>query len=220
MKQEKIMNTKTTVILASLVILVSILAGVFFYQQLPDPMASHWNINDEVDGYMGKFWGVFMLPLISVGLMLLLFGIPYLDPLKENIVEFRGIFNAFIFVMQLFLAYVWSLTIVWNLTPDAFKIGTALLPAMGLLFIFVGYMVRSAKRNWFIGIRTPWTLSSDYVWKETHRLGGALFIASGILSIIGVFFGVHAFWFVLLPVIGSTVFLYIYSYILFQGEKK
>ena len=138
------MNTKTTVILVSLVILVSIIAGVIVYEHLPGSMASHWNASDQVDGYMGKFWGVFMLPLISVGLMLLFLAIPYLDPLKGNIAEFRGIFNAFIFVMELFLAYVWALTIAWNLSPDSFKIGTALLPAMGLLFIFIGYMIRSA----------------------------------------------------------------------------
>ena len=214
------MNTKTTVILVSLVILASVVAGVIVYDQLPESMASHWNANDEVDGYMGRFWGVFMLPLISVGLMLLFFAIPSLDPLKENVAEFRGIFNAFIFVMELFLAYIWALTIIWNLKPDSFKIGTALLPAMGLLFIFVGYMIRSAKRNWFIGIRTPWTLSSDYVWAETHRIGGNLFIISGVFTILGVFFGAHAVWFVLVPVLGTTVFLYIYSYILYQGETK
>lgn len=214
------MNTKTTVILVSLVILVSIVAGVAIYDQLPETMASHWNANDQVDGYMGKFWGVFMLPLVSAGLMLLFLAIPYLDPLKGNIAEFRGIFNAFIFVMELFLAYVWALTIFWNLSPDSFKIGTALLPAMGLLFIFIGYMIRSAKRNWFIGIRTPWTLSSDRVWEETHRVGGNLFALSGAITIIGVFFGVHAVWFVLVPVLGTTIFLYIYSYILYQSETK
>jgi len=214
------MNTKTTVILVSLVILASVVAGVIVYDRLPEPMASHWNASDEVDGYMGRFWSVFMLPLISVGLMLLFLVIPHLDPLKENITEFRGIFNAFIFVMELFLAYVWALTIIWNLNPNSFKMGTALLPAMGLLFIFIGYMIRAAKRNWFIGIRTPWTLSSDYVWAETHRVGGNLFIISGALTILGVFFGAHAVWFVLVPVLGTTVFLYIYSYVLYQGETK
>lgn len=135
------MNTKTTVILVSLVILASVVAGVVVYDQLPESMASHWNANDEVDGYIGRFWSVFMLPLISIGLMLLFLLIPHLDPLKENIAEFRGIFNAFIFVMELFLAYVWALTIVWNLNPNSFKMGAALLPAVGLLFIFIGYMI-------------------------------------------------------------------------------
>ena len=214
------MNTKTTVILVSLVILLSVVAGITLYGQLPDPMASHWNAADQVDGYMGKFWGVFMLPVVSVGLLVLFLVIPHLDPLKENIAEFRGIFNAFIFVMELFLAYIWALTIAWNLQPNTFQLSVAMLPAMGLLFIFVGYMIRAAKRNWFIGIRTPWTLSSDTVWAETHRVGGNLFMISGALTILGVFFGVYAVWFVLVPVLGTTLFLFVYSYILYQSETK
>jgi uncharacterized membrane protein len=183
-------------------------------------MASHWNANDEVDGYMGKFWGVFMLPMITVGLLALFLVIPQIDPLKENIAEFRGIFNAFIVVMAFFMTYVWALTIVWNLNPGTFKLGSGLLPAMGLLFIFLGYMIRNAKQNWFIGIRTPWTLSNDRVWTEIHRLGGTLYMVSGVITILGIFFGVNAVWFVLVPVLGSTIFLYIYSYILYQSETK
>ena len=214
------MKTKTTLILVSLIVLASIIAGLAVYSQLPDQMASHWNANDEVDGYTTKFWGVFMLPMISAGLLMLFMLIPSIDPLKENIAEFREIFNAFILVIELFLTYVWGLTIFWNLSPDSFEMGSAILPAMGLLFIFVGYMIRSAKRNWFIGIRTPWTLSSDYVWEETHRLGSTLFIISGIIAILSVFFGVYIVWFILLPVLSSTAFLYIYSYTLYQNETK
>lgn len=214
------MNTKTTIILASLVILISVIAGVILYDQLPDSMASHWNANNEVDGYMSKFWGIFMMPLISAGLLGLFILIPMIDPLKENIAEFRGIFNALILALVVFFAYVWTLTIAWNLNPNTFKLGLAMLPAMGLLFIFVGYIIRVARRNWFIGIRTPWTLSSDRVWDETHRLGGVLFMISGAITILGIFFGVNAIWFILVPVLGSTVFLYVYSYILYQQETK
>lgn len=214
------MKTKTTVILVSLIILIMVLAGVVLYNQLPDPMASHWNANDEVNGYMSRFWGVFMLPLMSIGFTLLFLAIPHLDPLKKNIAEFRGIFNLFILAMQVFFAYVWALTIIWNLNEGSFNLSNALLPAMGLLFIFIGYMIRTAKRNWFVGIRTPWTLSSDRVWKETHRVGGNLFMISGVIAILGIFFGVHAIWFILVPILGSTIFLYVYSYVLYQGETK
>ena len=214
------MNTKLTVIFTSLVIVISIIVGILVYAQMPDQMASHWNAAGEVDGYMGKFWGVFMMPLLSLALLGVYLIIPLLDPLKENIAEFRGTYNLFILLMTLFLAYIWKLTIFWNMNIRVFNMSTALLPALGLLFIFVGYMVRTAKRNWFIGIRTPWTLSSDFVWDETHRVGGTLFIVSGVLAMLGVFFGAQAVWFTLIPVIGSTVFLYIYSYILYQSETK
>ena len=96
-----------------------------------------------------------------------------------------------------------------------------MLPAMGFLFIFIGFMLRKAKRNFFIGIRTPWTLSSDTVWDKTHQLGAVLFMASGVLAFIGgLFGGMTAFWFLFVPLIGSTIFLLVYSYVLYQRETK
>jgi uncharacterized membrane protein len=117
--------------------------------------------------------------------------------------------------------YVQGLTLAWNLGFTHFKMSTSLMPALGLLFILVGYMIRKAKRNFFIGIRTPWTLSSDKVWDETHRVGSWLFIGSGVIASIGSFFGrMTAFWLVFVPLIGSAIFLVIYSYMLYQRETK
>jgi uncharacterized membrane protein len=96
-----------------------------------------------------------------------------------------------------------------------------MLPFIGVLFIFIGVLMRKAKRNFFIGIRTPWTLSSDRVWDETHRIGAILFMASGALAILGGFFGgMIAFWLMFVPLIGSSVFLIVYSYVLYRREIK
>jgi uncharacterized membrane protein len=96
-----------------------------------------------------------------------------------------------------------------------------MMPALGVLFIFVGYMLRKAKRNFFIGIRTPWTLSSDRVWDETHRIGAILFTLSGILALLGSFFGGStAFVMLMVPLLGSTLFLVIYSYVLYRRETN
>ncbi len=98
--------------------------------------------------------------------------------------------------------------------------GAAMLPALGLFFIYAGIMMGKAKRNWFIGVRTPWTLSSDAVWDATHCLGAKLFIGSGLLAILGAFFGPYAVWFVFVPLLGSALFLVVYSYVLYQRETK
>ena len=160
------------------------------------------------------------MPVITVGMLLLFLVIPQIDPLKANIAQFREYFNAFIGLMVVFLVYMHILTILWNLGYDQFNMGTAMLPAMGLLFIFAGIMMGKAKRNFFIGIRTPWTLSNDRVWDKTHQLGSKLFILSGILAMLGAFFADYAFWFILVPVLGSTLFLLVYSYVLYQQETK
>jgi uncharacterized membrane protein len=197
------------------------LAGLLLWNRLPDPMASHWNVNDQVNGYMTKFWGVFLLPLVTLGMYLLFLVVPSIDPLKANIAQFREAFNLFITLLVAFMVYLYGLTLAWNLGYNNFKMSGAMLPAIGLLFIFIGFMLRQAKRNFFIGIRTPWTLSSDTVWNETHRLGAVLFMICGVLALLGGFFGgATAFWMMFAPIIGSTVFLLVYSYVLYQRETK
>ena len=215
------MSTKLTNIIVIVLIVGVTTAGALLWDQLPDPMASHWDVNDQPDDYMSKFWGVYLMPLILIGLFLLFLLIPNIDPLKANIAEFRGTFNLFITFMIGFLVYVHVLTLRWNLGYTDLGIGQGMLPAIGLLFFIIGSMLRKAKRNWFIGIRTPWTLSSDNVWNEIHRIGGILFMASGVIAVIGGFFGGEAaFWSIMIPVFGTTIFLVVYSYVLYQREIK
>lgn len=215
------MSTRTTTIVVLLMIVGATLAGLLLWNRLPDQMGSHWNVNDQVDGYMPKFWGVFLLPLMTLGMFLLFLAVPAIDPLKANIAQFREAFNLFIVLMVAFMVYVYGLTLAWNLGNTAFRISGAMLPAVGLLFIFIGFMMRQAKRNFFIGIRTPWTLSSDNVWNETHRIGAVLFMISGTLAFVGgLFGGTTAFWMMFTPIIGSTIFLLVYSYVLYQRETR
>ncbi|HEX9332267.1 MAG TPA: SdpI family protein [Anaerolineales bacterium] len=215
------MSTRTTTIVVLLMLLGATVAGLVLWNRLPDQMASHWNANDQVNGYISRFWGVFLLPLITLGMFLLFLVVPSIDPLKANIAQFRKAFNLFTVLIAAFMIYLYGLTLAWNLGFTNFKMSGAMLPAIGLLFIFIGFMLRQAKRNFFIGIRTPWTLSSDNVWNETHRVGAVLFMISGVLAFIGGFFGgTTAFWMMLVPIIGSTIFLLVYSYVLYQREMK
>ena len=215
------MSTRTTTIIVLVMIAAATLAGLLLWNRLPDQMASHWNVNDQVDSYMSKFWGVFLLPLITLAMFMLFRVVPSIDPLKANIAQFREVFNLFIVLLVGFMLYLYGLTLAWNLGFDNFRISGALLPAIGLLFIFIGFMMRQARRNFFIGIRTPWTLSSDTVWNETHRIGAVLFMICGALAFVGGFFGgTIAFWMMFAPIFGSTVFLLIYSYVLYQRETK
>jgi uncharacterized membrane protein len=215
------MKTKTTIILVLALIAIGLVAGLLLWNQLPEQMASHWNVNDEADGFTTKFWGVFLMPLVTLGMFGLFIVLPNIDPLKANIEQFRGAFNLFIVLIIGFMLYVHAITLVWNLGYQNFRFSMALLPAFGALFFFIGYMFKQAKRNFFIGIRTPWTLSSDSVWDKTHQLGGNLFMLIGVLAFAGSFFGgLTAFWLFFVPLMVSVLFLVIYSYILYRNETK
>lgn len=214
------MSTRNMLITTTALIILSTVAGLLLWNHLPEQMASHWGINDQANDTMNKFWGVFLMPVITTGTTLLFLLIPSIDPLKRNISQFRGIFNSFAVLLVVFMLYIYGLTLAWNLGYTGFSMSQALLPGIGLLFIFVGFLIQRSKRNFFIGIRTPWTLSSDTVWIETHRVAGQLFKVSGVLALLGLFFPLYSLWFLFVPLIGSSLFSVVYSYILFEREER
>jgi len=209
---------KSEIIILTMVLL-SFALGIYLYPQMPDKMASHWNAQGAVDGYMPKFWGLFLMPIVSLGLFILFALIPKIDPLKENIEKFRKYFDGFVVLIILFLFYVYFLTIIWNF-DIRFNMGRVLSPALGVLFFYCGFLVENAKRNWFVGIRTPWTLSNDRVWEKTHKIGGRLFKAAGIISFFGIFFPNCAFFLVIASAIFAAGYTTIYSYLEYRKETR
>jgi uncharacterized membrane protein len=210
---------KTASIIALLIIILTFAIGIYFYPLMPDKLASHWSAQGQVNSYMPKFWGLFLMPLISVVLLALFLLIPKTDPLKENIAKFRKYFDGFIILLFLFLFYIYLLSIFWNLNLK-YNMIQALMPAFAVLFYYMGILISNAKRNWFIGIRTPWTLSSEAVWDKTHQLGGKMFKASAIIALLGMFFQQAAIFFVLIPIIFTAIYTIVFSYFQYQKEVK
>ena len=200
-------------------VIISFVIGIYLYPQMPEQMASHWNVAGQVDGYMPKFWGVFLMPLIFVGLVFLFIAIPRIDPLKKNIEKFRKYYDGFIILFLIFMLLVYVQTILWNLGIEISP--NIVIPiGLGFLFFYIGILFENAKRNWFIGIRTPWTLSSEKVWNKTHRLGSKMFKISGIVVLFGFLFQKYATYFILIPVLFVAFYLVVYSYVEYQKEKK
>jgi uncharacterized membrane protein len=210
------MNKKALVFI---VIALCFIVGFYSYYLMPEQMASHWNEYGQVNGYVSRSFGVFFFPILLLVLSLFLIYIPNLDPLKKNIEKFRDEYEMFVVWFTVFFFYVYVLTLLWNLGV-VFNMNIVLMPAMGLLFFFMGSLLNKAKRNYFIGIRTPWTLASDKVWDKTHKLGAKLFKAMGLITISSVFFSDYAFMFVFFPIIFFTLYLVIYSYYEFKKENE
>lgn len=201
------------------VILLTLAVTILAYPGLPDQIPSHWNWSGEVDGYLQKFWGVLIVPLVMITFIALFALIPRIDPLRANYQKFQGYYEGFILVFAVFLLFIQLQILLWGLGYPVSP--NLLLPLiMGALFIGLGYLIEHAEPNWFVGIRTPWTLSSERVWKKTHALGGTLFKIAGILAMIGVVFGKYSIWFVIVPILAVSVYLVIYSYREFGKELR
>jgi len=199
--------------------LLALLLSASLYGQLPERMATHFDIHGQPDGYMDSAWGAFLVPVMMAALALLLSAVPLIDPLRRNIEAFRGDYERMVMAVLLLLLLTHVQGTLWNI---GIRISMALtIPiGIGLLFIVIGSMLSRTRRNWFIGIRTPWTMSSDIVWKRTHELGGSLFVASGVLAMGAVF--VPALWpyLVVGPVLVSSLALIVYSYLEFRKLER
>ncbi len=201
------------------IVLFSFIAGIYFYPKMPEQMAIHWNAQGEVDGYISKFWGLFLFPFILTGLYLLFLLIPRIDPLKTNIEKFIKYYYGLFILILIFILSIYLYVILWNV---GIKINPNIIFSVecGLLFFYIGILCKKAKRNWFVGIRTPWTLSSEMVWDKTHKIGGKLFKIAGIIAFIGAIFPRYALFFILVPLILTAIYTILYSYFEYQKETK
>jgi uncharacterized membrane protein len=208
--------------IASIIIIAASFAiSLYFYPQLPNSIATHWDAQGNVNGYMPKFMGVFFVPALSLVLFLVFLAVPKIDPRKKNIEKFRPAYDGFIAFIMLFMLLLHMQSILWNLGLQI-NMMISVSIGIGALFICTGMLLKKAKMNWFIGIRTPWTLSNEKVWNKTHKIGSKLFIASGIIALFGLAMQQYAIWLILVPVILSTIFLFAYSYVQYQkiGKNK
>jgi len=199
-------------------IVLSFLIGAYFYNSMPATIASHWGLTGQANGYVSKFWGLFVMPLISAALYGLFILLPKIDPLKANYAEFKKYYDNFIAVIIGFLFYIHALTVIWNLGTE-FNMTQAITPAFAFLFYYIGVILEHTKPNWFLGIRTPWTLSSPKVWQSTHKRAAQIFKLVGLLILLSFFLGAWSFAAAIALLLIASLYLVIYSYLEFKKLK-
>jgi uncharacterized membrane protein len=189
------------------------------YPHMPDPVPSHWNAAGELDGTMPKFWGLVVIPSLMTGFTALFAVLPRIDPLRKNYQKFRDYYEGFILVFAAFLFFIQLQIILWG--RGIYVSPNLTMPVMtGVLFIYIGFLMEHAEPNWFVGIRTPWTMSSVTVWKKTHQRGSTLFKLAGMVSFIGILTGIYAWLFIIVPVIAVAIYTVVYSYFEFKKEQN
>lgn len=202
------------------VIIISLMAGLFFYQNFPAQVPSHWNIKGEVDGYSGPFMAAFMLPLMMIGMYIMFIFLPRLDPKKDQYASFAGTYHKFKDLIIAFLAILFFMTGLNGLGYQI-NIGFYAPLMVGALFIIIGILLERVKMNWFMGIRTPWTMSSDAIWEKTHKLSSWVLAVAGVLIAATVLVPVKLRLALFILAVALIVFsLPVYSYILYVREKK
>ena len=162
------------------------MVSIWAYPRLPETVATHWNLRGVPDGYSSRFWAVALMPLVMVGMSGLLRVLPKIDPRRENYAKFIDSYWLIANVILVFLGLAHVL-ILANGMGYLVQVDRLLPLGVGLLFAILGKYLTRIEPNWFIGIRTPWTLSSDAVWRKTHRTGGWLFVIGGIVIATGAF---------------------------------
>lgn len=175
--------------------LVPIVAYAWFYDRLPKQMASHFNSNWEPDDYQGKF-SFFVTAAVILFLPIALKPLSKLDPKRENYAKFGRAFAIFRLAVSLLISVSFGAVLLYNLGyEDWIDFRLIVLPLLGLFFMVVGNYMGQIRHNYSMGIRTPWTLSDEDVWRKTHRLAAPLWMIGGLLLILLAFFpGIQAGW--------------------------
>ncbi len=212
-------RNKILFVASSLLCLIPIFIGILLYDKLPDMIPIHWNTQGEIDGYATKFTTVFLLPAFIFAIDILVKIITLFDP--KNAIEANKhmkVVITFILPIISLLASLASFTVALG---NDININTYVFTLIGILFILLGNYMPKTKQNYTIGVKTPWTLSSEYNWNKTHRLSGFTFTIAGFLFLLSAFMPVNAFFIII--IITITILLpLLYSFLLYKkyGDSK
>lgn len=211
------MNTKDF-IKREWILWIAIIAPLIFalvrWNDFPEQVPTHWNASGEIDDYSGK-WAVFLSPVINLVLYFLLIFIPRLDPRKKNYELFSGAYFMIRCALAIFMSLIGIVTLLATLKYNV-NVGLIVILAVLGLFLLMGNQFGRIRTNYFVGLRTPWTLSNEEVWTKTHRLAGRIWVAGSLLMMILVWFiPMKIFAILFIPyLIVITVVPVVYSYTL------
>ena len=209
-------------IIALVVLVASIAAPAWLYPGLPDRIPTHWNINGDVDGYGGK-WTLFLFPVMMTVMLVLFYFMPALSPRHFGVDAFRSTYLYIMVLVAGFFAFLEGalLYAVYQTVhgDTSFDIGRGFFAGIFLFFGLMGNVLGKVRKNFFIGIRVPWTLASDRVWNDTHRLGAWVMVAAGTIGFLTTVFGAPL-WVPIVILIGSMLIPLVYSFVHYKALER
>lgn len=210
----------TREILLWVIILIPLAYLAWMWNDLPERVPVHFNLKGEADGWAGKTAMIFIVLGTTALLNLILLAVPYIDP-KRKLTYMGSKYHQLRFILVIFMTALTMFIIHNALNPDTLRLNVLFI-LIGGLFIALGNYFQAVKPNYFIGIRTPWTLESEQVWRKTHRLGGILWIVGGVLLIALAFLPESGLQQVLyIAVVALTVLIPVaYSFVEYRKEQR
>jgi len=178
------------VLFALILVGAAFLLSLTVYSRLPQQVPTHWNIHGKVDDTSARFWGAFLMPLIMVAFLGFFSLLNWLSPRQFKLETFRDTWEFVILLVIALLLYDHALMIGIGL-GWAIDMSRAALGGLFLFLAFLGNVLGKVRRNFWIGVRTPWTLASERVWNDTHRFAARVFVVAGILGFVAVMADLH-----------------------------
>ena len=209
------MNTRTANLICAAFIAALVAYVAYVFPGLPDPMPTHWDSAGNANGYMTRTSGAATLIAVPVFSILVFKIIPIISPRGYRTEQFSGVVNTLMVGVVIFGCVIAVVAIETALGANM-NISKVVLIGVGLLLAFVGNFLGKTRKNFFIGIRTPWTLASDEVWIKTHRLGGWCLVGAGLLMVVAAFFDMKTDWTITIVVVAVLVPV-IYSYFAYRA---
>jgi uncharacterized membrane protein len=200
-----------------------LLAGMFAlaaaaWGTAPDRIPVHWGLTGHVDRYGGRFEGLLELPLVTLVLYLLLLFLPRLDPGRANYLAFAPVYTTLRLLATVVMALIYGLVHLW-IRGAHVRMEIWIPVVLGGMFVVVGNLLGKVRPNWFVGIRTPWALSSKTSWAGTHRAGGRVFMAMGVmLMVCAVVRTAWAMYVTIGASVAGLVGVVVYSYVLWRRD--
>ncbi len=208
------MNKIRADIISSLFIIATLVVAAILYPSLPEMIPTHWNAQGEIDGYMKKPGGVLMMPAMALVTFIIMKIIPVISPKGFRTDKFSDVIGVLQVTLVGFMSIV-AILVLLEAHGLNVLINEVITAGVGLLFVVIGNYLGKVRKNFFIGIRTPWTLASDEVWSRTHRMGGKLFMLSGVIIWLGALLRLPLTWTVGVAV-GLVLTPIVYSYFLYR----
>jgi uncharacterized membrane protein len=215
------MKLRPLVIVGVVLILAMLAVSAWAWPQIPDgaQVPIHWGPSGEPDGYGPKWMGLLGIPAVAAGVLALLVVLPRLEPRRFNLERSS---TAYVAVGMAALGLVAALhaSAVIGTVTETTSVPLVAILGIGVAFVVIGNFVSKTRSSWFFGIRTPWTLSSERSWAQTHRMGGYGFVGLGVLIVVAALaWGpVVGLWVMLAGIGIGLVALFAYSYLVWRDD--